>query len=178
MRVRHRWLLLSIFVAAVVIVVAVLQGKRTAGSGVTVSFIGYTNLPNKSVRSAVFVFRSEHPSSVRILRMWSEVEGVQRHKGDAIDADDRLFSVRRSEGEYSEAFSADEPPESGRWRASCYAYELSLGVRLLIYTSRHGLIPESWVGAIGKLLEPPGSIHCVTCSSPWLTNSFTGRQPD
>src|SRR5690242_798943 len=66
MRVSYRWLVVVIFVVAIIGVVVVRGSRRTVQSPVTITFLGYTNLPGTNVRSAVFSVRFESGKSMGI----------------------------------------------------------------------------------------------------------------
>jgi hypothetical protein len=169
MRVRHRWLLLSVFVVAVVIAAGIVVSLRGRPSLATVSFLGYTNLPDAKVRSAVFVAHTEDNASTRVAAMWIEAAGPKDDKPHQIKVAFHYVPTESLRGRGYYLCIADEPLESSRWRASCRAYEVPLRARLLLFAIRHGR--ANWWGAIGKLPEVPGFTRCVDYSSPWVTNS-------
>jgi hypothetical protein len=184
MRVRHRWLLLSIFVAAILVVTAMLGNRRTVHSGVTVSFLGYTNLADSPVRSAVFVVHYSNLGSIYAGQLWLEDEGLEDHKAHSIlapispvtiqslevIASDAFRLVQTSEGGYSSAFAVDELSESGRWRASWVVCNGGLRVRFLAYAANHRLLPKNWVFSLLNQKIHREWFICVTNSSIWLTN--------
>jgi hypothetical protein len=169
--IRHRWLLLSIFVAALLIVLAIVASKRTVHSGVTIAFVGYTNLPNSRVRSAIFAVHNEHPSSMHIDGWWLDAEGLEGHNAQAPYTPNRLLTDDRSGGVYSGSFAVDEPLESGRWRASMVVYHAGLRETVLFYAAAHGLMPLNWFNPLLTHLGAHGRNNYVTNSSIWLTRS-------
>jgi hypothetical protein len=171
MRVRHRWLLLSAFVVSVVIVAAILGSRRKIHSGITISFLGYTNLPNKSVRSAVFLVTTKHPSSINVEQWWVEVEGLQDHKAHAIAAPARLLAAQESGGGALASFAADEPLENGRWRVSWRVNHRTLRVTMMFYVAKHRPLWKRWFIPLATHLGSREWSSCVTNSSIWLTNS-------
>src|SRR5689334_9471560 len=70
MRVRHRWLVVAVFVVAIVGLAGVFNSSRTLPSGVTIAFLGYTNLPNSNVRYGVFDLRYYKASPGFRGHMW------------------------------------------------------------------------------------------------------------
>ena len=177
MRVRHRWLLLAVFVVAIVIVLAVVVvSTRGPDSRVTVSFLGFTNLPNATVRSAIFVVSNEDRTVHGVGRMFVEAEGLEDHKPSSIAGFYRPFDLLRSGWGSSNLFVVDEPLQSGRWRASYEGSHNRIELKLWFFAakhrllSRHSLLVLSHQDGLGK----PSSFF--TNSSIWLTNSHSAQK--
>ncbi|MEY2427937.1 MAG: hypothetical protein QOJ40_822 [Verrucomicrobiota bacterium] len=171
MRVRNRWLLLGVLVAVAVVIVGVLGSRRTVDPGVTISFMGYTNLPNAKVRSAVFTVHYQRRESIHVSAPSVEVERLDFYAPGTILAPNRMPASQRSGGGYEWLFIVDEPLTRGRWRASWLIYHHTLGGSLLGYAAGHRLLPTRWLIPLLTHQGPGVWFNCVTNSSIWLTNS-------
>src|SRR5258708_19708468 len=85
MRVRDRCLLFSVFVFAVVIVLASRGGKQITGLGVAITFLGYTNFPGGKVCSAVFVVTNEHPTYISVEAPRVEFVGQEDYEAHRLN---------------------------------------------------------------------------------------------
>ena len=178
MRVRDRWLLLAVFIMAVLIVLAILGSGRGNHSGVTISFAGYTNLPGAKARSAVFVIHNERPKARYIRNTWFELEWLEGNNAHWREVPFRTGKVRGSVLGKSYSLVVEEPSEGGRWRALVQVRPMSLRARLRDYGWKQGPFPLRWflqLESHNVLNEP---ITYVTNSSQWLTNSpASQKQP-
>ncbi|MEY2428768.1 MAG: hypothetical protein QOJ40_1653 [Verrucomicrobiota bacterium] len=176
--IRHRWLLLSIFIAALLIVMVILGSGRGGHSTVTISFLGYTNLSDGKVRSAVFVLRN--PASFIIDGPWVEAQRLEDNKPHPVPLPIRpqgdFHLAKDKSGGKGElwSYAVDEPLEHGRWRASWHIYHPGLRLRVLMYATRHRLLPPNWRRSLSsnQIIRGPFPNY-VTDSSIWLTNSAT-----
>src|SRR5258706_14530932 len=171
MSVRHRWLLLSILVAAVVVALAVVGSRQTVDRGVTISFLGYTNLPNANAPSAMFVVRDEHPAVTHFGAVWVDVEGSDGYKSRPIEVSWRTAKVPVSKEGDSFSFPVDVPLESCGWRLSLQVYHSGLRRRLLLYAAAHGLLRQPLLGSLSGQVRAREQSNSITNSSIWLTNS-------
>jgi hypothetical protein len=171
MRVRHRWLLLSIFVAATLVVPVILGSRRTDHSLVTISFLAYTNLPNVKVRSAVFFLKNDHPASVLLSNWCLEAEGLEDHKVNMIQEHLEIIPLHTVGPGEPWSFKVDEPKVSGRWRISCRLCRLDLRSSLVLCAGIHGLLPRTWVNLLWDGRTVPSPSKRITSTSIWLTNS-------
>jgi hypothetical protein len=163
MRVRHRWLWLSFSVAAILTTLTILCSKPTDRSYVTVTFWGYTNLPDAKARSAVFVATQDSLATINTGDYWVDAEEPAGHKANTIEPSFYITAVPRSEGGHPWSLGFDEPPESGRRRLSWRVYHSGLAGRLGVLVARYRLLPRWW-------LDSPLAYHYVTNHSIWLTN--------
>jgi hypothetical protein len=167
---RYRWLLILVLVSALVLLVASLAARRGPGRrGVIMSFSGYTNLPNNSLRFALFSISNQDSAAIVWRGSWVEVEGSQSLKAPVMNPNLPFFPARTLRGGGSVTMATGEPVEEGRWRFSVLWGRYTLKVWLLDFASKHNL--PMGVGRF-SFLDPQQILNptnYVTNSSPWLT---------
>lgn len=82
MRTRYkRWGLLSVLIVILVAVILAGRSKPSAtASAIELTFVGYTNLPDNSLRFAIFSVSNQTAYAVRWRGDWVEVEGSPYRK--------------------------------------------------------------------------------------------------
>lgn len=173
MRLPHRWLLLSIFAAAILIVLTMLGSRRTVHPMVAISFLGYTNMPNAKVRSAVFVLHSERSGSIHVSSPSVELEPLDWYTHGRILIPNRMPTGQNSGRGYEWLFIVDEPMMSGKWRAAWLVYHPTVRGSLLEFAAAHRLLPTYRLIPLLTHQGPSVWFNCVTNRSIWLTNSLT-----
>jgi hypothetical protein len=171
MRVRHRWLLLSVFVATIVIVLTTLGSNRTVHPSPWISFLGYTNLPDAKVRSAVFVVHRDRLASTSLGRIWIESAELQDGRPIEVLANYHQLSPHGWEAEDSWSFAIDEPSECVRWRISWHVNHLRPRFKVAQYAEKHRLLPRTWLVWLYAPGPSRGWNYFTTSSVAWLTNS-------
>ena len=170
MRVWQRWVLVGGLVGVVGIVVATLGSKRTDHSPVTVSFMGYTNLPGGSQPGFSFLVRNERPASVQVGRLCIEVGESGGHKARSILVPNRVIVVHEPGGGVSYSLPVDEVFEITRWRAVWISHYRGFRFRLLCYAQVHHLPPRTWLYS-QMVTEMVRSLSTgFTNTSIWITN--------
>jgi hypothetical protein len=183
MRVRHRWLLLSVFVAAVLIVLTILARERSDRAEFTISFLGYTNLPDAKVRSAIFVLTNQSQLPLWIpADPWGEFKGLTGSHVYSINTHPRILPLDFGKAE-AYSFTADEPgdkyafsEDGGSWRVSFVVSHPGTRLRLLTYVARRGLLPGWLRYSLRNWPIPHEWSNHSTNSSIWLTNSTSFQQ--
>ncbi len=167
---RCRWLLFFVLIAALVLLVASLAFRRGPGRrGIIMSFSGYTNLPNNSMRFALFSISNQDSSAIVWRGSWVEVEGSQYHKAPGMNPHLPFFAAPTLGAGSSLTVAIGEPLDEGRWRFAVLWARYTFKARLLDFASKHKL--PTGVGRfsfldVQQVLNPT---NYMTNSSTWLT---------
>ena len=166
---QYRWLILLILPVLLILLVVRLPNEHASVSrGITISFTGYTNLPNNTTRFALFSLRNQDSLPIRWRGNWVEVEGLQYNKAPTINRSLPWFAALALKRRDSLTVAVGEPLEEGRWRFSVLCSRYTLRARLLDYAFEYKL--PTRVGRFTlldsqQILSPTNSI---TNSSIWL----------
>ena len=171
MRVWQRWVFSCCLIGGAGIFGAVIANTRAVHRSFTISFVGYTNLPNKSVRSALFDFHDENKPPRDVGDIWVEVGKLEGHRISGTFERGRLITVPDSESGHSFLYAVDVPFDVRGWSASCEVYNPGIRMRLLNYAAKHHLLPKDWLELLRNHAESSGWVNIVTYSSRSITNS-------
>src|SRR5438445_235200 len=136
---RYRRLYGLALIAGLAILMFILGHRPTTGRGIVVSFGGYTNLPNATLRFALFSVSNQDSATIRWRGNWVEVEGVQYQKGPTINPGLPWSTRPTLKRGVSLALAVGEPSEAGRWRFCLRFSRYTLKERLLDYAFKHNL---------------------------------------
>ncbi len=156
-------------IIAALLVLAIIFGNRhRGGRGVTVSFLGYTNLPNNSTRFALFSLHSQDTVATRWRGNWVEVEGLSYNKAPTVNVNLPWFSGTTLKQGDSLTIAVGEPAEARRWRFNVLSSRYALRERALDFAMKHklpiGIGRFSVIDSQG-ILNPT---NCTTNTSVWL----------
>ena len=170
-----RWALVAgIVVILVVVLLATCHRAPKAPGAVTITFVGYTNAPNKNARFALFAVTNLAGHDIRFWDDWVTVEGDSQEREAmhdlALPGFKEHYALRDGGSLMLAVRYSFHPPEIRRWRYSMSFARYSLGARWLDFSERHKL-PRS-VGPITlvdyqRTADPTNQ---VVVSSDWLTN--------
>src|SRR5882672_3652814 len=136
---RHRWLFGLALVAGLAILMLVVTNGPTNGRGIVASFAGYTNLPDNTLRFALFSVSNQDSAPIRWRGNWVEVEGSQSQKAPTINPGLPWFTSLTLKSGESLAIAVGEPSEAERWRFCLRYSRYTLKERLLDYSFQHRL---------------------------------------
>src|SRR5258708_27065243 len=171
MRIKQRWVWVGVFVVVIGIVIALLGTMRQDRQNVRLVFLGYTNLPNSNVRSALLKLTEDTNHSSSVIDMWVEIEGPQglTTNGAPFLTDTNLIVV--PEAAFHVPFTIDVPLDTLRWRGSWTIQNYDLRTKLLNYAETHNRFLLKWLDSLPTGNGTAPDYLFATHSSPWLTNS-------
>jgi len=156
---RHRWPMVLLIIAALLTLLLLLQPRPSPRRGISISFVGFTNLPNTQTRFALFSILNEDSAPIRWRGNWVEVEGDGNHKAPTVNLSlPWITAVPLKSGE-SQRIAVGEPLDQGRWRVCLLSSRYSLRERFREFVLRHGIL-------LG--LGAPENLQ--TNSTQWLSN--------
>jgi hypothetical protein len=157
----------------VVVLLATCHRAPEAPGAVTITFVGYTNAPNKNARFALFAVTNGTGYDLRYWGDLMEIEGEPHRTADVFDAAPPPFNPDRviragASGTLPVSVPLDAPV-TARWRYRMVYRPYSLGLRWLDFLWGHKL-PDK-IGPI-KLVDYDrllAETNDVTVVSDWLT---------
>ena len=138
--------------------------------GIVISFAGYTNLPNDTLRFALFSVSNQDSAPIRLRGNWVEVEGVQYPKAPTINPGLPWSTGPTLKRGVSLALAVGEPSEAGRWRFCLRFSPCTLKERLLDYAFKHNLPTKLGPLLILDSQQILNPTNFITNYSPWLGN--------
>ncbi len=169
-----RWTLLGVLAVVLLVALLSVSGRpRGRTSAVTMTFVGYTNLPGDHLRFALFAVSNQAPYAIRWRGSWVEVEGSSGHKGETVNPSLPGFTrnpILKAGGALTMAIG--EPfydSGDGRWRfAMSFApytwrewwFDFSVGHKLPLRLGSVVLVDTQ------RMLSPSNN---ATATTAWLT---------
>ena len=130
---RNRLLiLLLLLIPLIVLLVSLLNRQVSNSRSVSLSFIGFTNLPGNTTRFALFSISNQAPATIRLRDNWVEIEGSPDHHAEIINPKLPCRITPTLESGNSLTIAVGDPDEGNRWR-------------LVMMRSRHYGWKERWL---------------------------------
>jgi hypothetical protein len=169
---RAFWILLALFLGLAALV-SWLLSRPSPASGISVSFIGYTNAPNSAWRFALFSMTNRDRVALRLRGLSTEIEGRADLKAPTFNAS--LPWITRPNAPPSPVKSGDhlifavgEPWEGGKWRVQVRYARSTIKEKLFMFRLTHS-VPS----LIAEFLPGPPPVTTVT--SEWVPQAPAPR---
>lgn len=137
--IRHRRLVVLLLIVTLLISLIVFRQSPKSGTGIAVTFLGYTNLLNNNRRFALFSVCNRDSLPIRWRGNWVEVEGDANHQAPTINSSLPWLTAAPLNTGGALTLAVGEPSDPGNWKLSLVFSRYTIRERLRDFAFRHRL---------------------------------------